>query len=114
MYTVLIDPIWNKSAVGEYKKLVIDFYCNSSIQLKVQDRAAGQKCLEQSLKKIAIEQGTKNYYLKDNANYGQNVWRVSNIAMTKAWYGINYTKCEEECKNKLVETFRPKLSGIEI
>lgn len=34
--------------------------------------------------------------------------------MTKAWYGINYTKCEEDCKHTLVETLRPKLTGIEI
>lgn len=85
-----------------------------NVNLKVQERAAGQKILEDTLKNLAVNFGERKNYLSSSA-YGNNVWRVSNIAMTKAWYGVNYTKYEdEECKHPLNETFRPKLTGIEV
>lgn len=114
-YTLLIDPVFNKSATGDYKKVVIDFFTTVPVNMTVRPRAEGQQCLEQSLKREALEHGQKNYYLANSsAAYANNVYRISNIAVTKAWYGVMYCKVEEECKYPLKETFRPKLSGLEV
>jgi fibrillarin-like rRNA methylase len=69
------------------------------------------KCLERGLARLAIKRGERKYYL-EKTNFGKGVWRVSNIAMTKAWYGVNYTK--NESSETLTEMFNPKLKGIEI
>ena len=110
-YILVLDPAWNKTSVKDFKKVLIDIVAPCKVLLEPCEFSRGMHCLETSLALEAEERGDRKYYL-EKTNYGCQVWRVSNIALTKAWYGVSHTK--NESAKQLSEVLNPKLKGIEI
>ena len=65
-------------------------------------------CLVNALKDAAqtvSADDSKEFYLRDNPDYGEQVYRVQSIDSLPFWYGYIYTK--NDSSNPLSETLRP-------
>ena len=47
----------------------------------------------------------RDIYLKDNQDYNNDVWRISDVESLNCYYGFIYTR--NESKYRLKETVRP-------
>ena len=54
----------------------------------------------------------RDIYLKDNQDYNNDVWRISDVESLNCYYGFIYTR--NESKYRLKETVRPQIKGLEI
>ena len=55
----------------------------------------GLKILGKALKNAAqtrITEDKRDFYLTDNEEYGETVWRVTDVEVLDCWYGFIYTK----------------------
>ena len=59
-----------------------------------------------------ISADQREYYLQENEEYGNSVWRITDIESLDCWYGLIYTK--NESPHRLKETLRPQLEGIDV
>ena len=55
---------------------------------------------------------SKQFYLEENEDYGNDVVRISDVECLNCWYGFIYT--QNNSKHKLSETLRPTLEGLEV
>ena len=51
-------------------------------------------------------------YLEENEDYGEDVFRVSDVQSIDCWYGYIYT--QNNSPYRLQETVRPQLTGLEV
>jgi len=79
------------------------------------DDTAGIKILQKALKHAAqhtIPFDSRERYLSENADYGENVYRVTDVESINCWYGFIYTR--NDSQYMLAETIRPNLNGLEV
>ena len=55
---------------------------------------------------------SQQYYLEENEDYAEDVYRISDVESLGCWYGYIYTK--NGSKYDLKETLRPNLQGLEV
>jgi hypothetical protein len=73
------------------------------------------KILAKALKNAAqtkIPEEARDHYLEENADYGDTVYRVTDVEALDCWYGFIYTK--NQSPYRLKETLRPQLKGLEV
>jgi hypothetical protein len=114
-YIIMIDPVWNETVDNSdmYREVLVDVYAPETVVLdQVEDRK-GMQYLEKALKHAARTRTTedkKQYYLEDNPEYGNDVYRVSEVEGLNCWYGYIYTA--NNSPHELTETIRPGLEGL--
>ena len=93
-YVFMVDPLWNKTAENSrlYKEVLIDIYAPESLRIDTVEEAEGIQCLVEAFKDAARRSNNEpDYYLHDNPDYANNVYRVSDIEGLNCWYGYVYT-----------------------
>jgi hypothetical protein len=98
-----------------YREVLLDIYAPESVELDQVDDAKGMAVLEKAMKyaaKSAAGEDSKQYYLQANEDYGEDVYRISDVESLGCWYGFIYTM--NNSKYQLKETIRPTLEGLEV
>ena len=96
-YVVLVDPSWNEEASfhQDYKKVMVDLYAPCQTQLQRMSESEGLEVLTKTLKDVAVnmvDHEHREYPHAENEDYGDQVYRVTNIDASKCWYGFNYLR----------------------
>ena len=113
----MVDPLWNKESENDasYKDVLVDVYAPEQVYLKWMDDYAGMDILIKTLKNVAqtkIPQDEREFYLGDNEDYGDMVYRVSDVEASECWYGFIYTN--NQSPYRLKEIITPQLKGLEV
>ena len=116
-YIFMVDPIWNHSSElsEDYKEILVDVYAPEIVDLETIDDQAGIMFLEQALKDAArtvASPENKQFYLKDDTDYGEDVYRVQDVQCLDCWYGFIMT--QNNSKYPLREVVLPQLQGLEV
>ena len=116
-YIFMIDPLWNETIENDdmYREVLVDIYAPEAVNLDQVEDAKGIKYLEKALKhaaKTLTPEDSKQFYLEDNEDYGNDVIRISDVECLNCWYGFIYT--QNNSQFRLTETMRPTLEGLEV
>ena len=129
-YIVMVDPLWNETAENDpmYREILVDIYAPETVNLDQVSDEKGMQCLERAMKNAAKTvrpqpneskadaqarfEESKQFYLTENEDYADEVFRISDVESLGCWYGYIYTK--NNSKYDLRETLRPNLEGLEV
>ena len=116
-YVVMIDPLWNDFTNNDpmYREVLLDIYAPESVDLDQLSDQKGMAVLEKAMKhaaKTQVGEESKQYYLQQNEDYGDQVYRISDVEALSCWYGFIYTM--NNSPYELRETIRPTLEGLEV
>lgn len=121
-YIVMVDPLWNETADNDamYREVLLDIYAPETVDLDQVSDDKGMQCLEKAMKHAAKKLATKTpngedsrqFYLEENEDYAEDVYRISDVESLGCWYGFIYTM--NGSKYQLNETLRPNLEGLEV
>ena len=71
-----------------------------------------EKAFKHAAKKLATVKDCGDFYLKDNPDYAESVFRLCDVESLNCYYGFIYTS--NKSKYNLSETLRPRLEGLEV
>lgn len=95
-YIFMVDPLWNNTIENDdmYREVLVDVYAPETVNLDQVEDAKGMLYLEKALKhaaKTMTPADSKQFYLEDNEDYGNDVIRISDVECLNCWYGFIYT-----------------------
>lgn len=114
-YTLVVDAIWNETTKKDelYRNIVVDIYCPEELRIARVNTDSGFRMLSKSLGNLAQKSQTKKFYLSNDEEYGQNVYKVSDLRkLTGCRFGICYTR--NDSSYPLKEKLTVNLKGAEI
>jgi len=116
-YIIMIDPLWNQTTDNDamYREVLVDIYAPEVVHLDQVADAQGMQYLAKALKhaaKTRTDQEAIQHYLNESEDYGNDVYRISDVECLNCWYGFVYTA--NNSKYELLETVRPQLEGLEV
>lgn len=96
-YILVIDVIWDKCVElsPQFDDVLVRAYCSQHIALTELDQYVGEEYLAKAFKKYAKSSSNtqyRNYYRKQDAEYGQKLYRVSDPNTNIGFYGFCYRK----------------------
>ena len=114
---IMIDPVWNEEADNDnsYKEVLVDVYAPEQVELKQVDDFVGLKIFAAAAKNVAqnkVPEEERDFYLEENEDYADSVWRISDVEAMDCWYGFIYTRNQSPYQYQ--ELLRPQLKGLEI
>ena len=98
-YFVLVDPLWDEETAKESKNCLIDIYTpkDKVANFKIADMSTGLFLFQKALGTLAPTlEKSKSFYLKDKADYGESVYRITSLKALDCWYGFIYTQNNSE------------------
>ena len=109
-YVIMVDPVWNEEAENDeqYREVLIDVYAPENVELRSVSDEDGMQILAKALKNAAqtrIPEENRDFYLAENEDFQDTVFRVTDVEALDCWYGFIYTK--NQSPYKLKETLRP-------
>lgn len=116
-YILMIDPMWNESTANDqlYREVLIDVYCPEPVVLDEVEDIRGMEYLAAAFKyhaRTEAPEESRELYLSDHPDYGEDVLRVQDIESLPCWYGYIYT--QNSSPHTLSETLRPQVEGLDV
>ena len=111
---MIVDAVWDDSADfnADYKDVVIDVISPQLIKLIETNVEVFKTTYVEAVMKIARNDDTKQFYMRKQAELGEDLYRVTTIGMFDSWLGYMYY-----CNNSeetIEQTLTLKFEGVEV
>ena len=112
-YLLVLDAAWNLvSSFGmDYRNIAIDIYSPRPVSIEACSQEQGIKQLVRGIKYYALQNGKKDYFLKE-PEVADAIFRVKQIYAFNNWFGFLYIR--NNSTRVLTQTYDFKTKDIDV